>query len=73
MNEITVTVKIEPPDGSWTTANELIKTIVATNPVGDKLHIEVGNVFTENKRANMTPPINQSNFYEKNVVNFGNM
>ncbi len=64
MAEISVTVKVNPPDGSWQTANQLIKKIAETNTVGEKLHIEVDGVFSEGKSARTNAG---------NVFNFGNI
>ena len=46
---MTVTVKINPPDGNWQTACELIKRIAANNP-GGELNFVVEDVFNAGKK-----------------------
>lgn len=46
---MTITVKINPPDGNWQTACELIKRIASDNP-GGELNFVVEDVFKAGKK-----------------------
>ena len=47
---MTITVKINPPDGTWLTACELIKQIAANNP-GGELNFVVEDIFNAGKKV----------------------
>lgn len=69
MAEISLTVKVSPPDGTWQTANELVKHIASTNTIGNKLHIEVDGVFTEAKKGNNPVGVANSGIIIQNTNN----